>query len=87
MNRLSTLAALAIVSAVATPVVVSATGVASNRVPEVALRSSLPAVDAAQPIQASAPEASCARRVRVVYPGAGVPNGTTCAPASVVGRG
>jgi hypothetical protein len=87
MNRLATLAAVAIVSAVATPVVVSATGVTSNRAPEVALRSSLPAAEATQPAQTSAPEASCSRRVRVVYPGAGVPNGTACAPASGVERG
>ena len=81
MTRLSALAALALVSALATPVVVGATGL-SPKQQAVSVERAAPA-----PLQvasaAPASEAACARKIRVVYPGAGVMNGVACAPVMV----
>lgn len=81
MNRLSAFAAIAVVSALATPVVVSATAISPKEPAVTAQQVALAKIDAA-PSTATA-EAPCMRRVRVVYPGAGVTNGVACAAASL----
>ena len=84
MNRLTTLAALALVSALATPVVVSATGFPPKGA-MAAVQPVAPARVEAAPA-ASAVEAPCMRKVKVVYSGPGVPAGFACAAPALESR-
>jgi hypothetical protein len=77
MRRLPMLAALAIVSALATPVVVSATGLTPKEAaaPTVVARTEPAAV-------APVAEPACERRIKVVYPAPGISGATACAAPS-----
>jgi hypothetical protein len=78
MNR-TALAAIALLSTIATPLVVNATG--RTAAPETTVAMVRPAVTTPADAPAAAPE-NC-RRVKVVYPGYGLPSGaTTCAASS-----
>jgi hypothetical protein len=76
MTRLSAILAVAVLSSIATPVVVSATGARSK--PGAALTVSAEAAVAAVAEKAAAAEPACTRRIKVVYAGYGEGSGLPC---------
>lgn len=81
MNR-TALATIALLSTIATPLVVNATGRTAS--PETAVAMVAPALTT--PVGASIAAPGACRRVKVVYPGYGLPSGATTCAAPVAQR-